>query len=130
MNNKGFTMAELLVVVAIIAVLTAVSVPFFVNQNGKENEPIDKTKNEAIEKSEQQTVEISPETNEYDRLDEGEDINISGPESASSLSPQPVVEPVAPVQPEPVQPEPELVQPEPEPEEPVQLEPIEVNGYY
>lgn len=31
-NNKGFTLAELLIVVAIIAVLVAVSVPMFNNQ--------------------------------------------------------------------------------------------------
>lgn len=31
-NNKGFTLAELLVVVAIIAVLVAISIPIFVGQ--------------------------------------------------------------------------------------------------
>ena len=31
-NNKGFTLAELLIVVAIIAVLVAVSIPTFNNQ--------------------------------------------------------------------------------------------------
>lgn len=38
-NNKGFTLAELLIVVAIIAVLVAVSIPIFTGQlsNAKKN---------------------------------------------------------------------------------------------
>ena len=34
-QNKGFTLAELLIVVAIIAVLVAISIPIFNNQLGK-----------------------------------------------------------------------------------------------
>lgn len=35
LNKKGFTLAELLVVVAIIAVLVAISIPVFTSQLGK-----------------------------------------------------------------------------------------------
>ena len=34
-NKKGFTLAELLVVVAIVAILVAISVPIFTSQLGK-----------------------------------------------------------------------------------------------
>ena len=40
-NNKGFTLAELLIVVAIIAVLTAVAVPVFTTQLEKSREATD-----------------------------------------------------------------------------------------
>lgn len=40
-NKKGFTMAELLIVVAIVAVLVAVSVPVFANQLEKARESTD-----------------------------------------------------------------------------------------
>ena len=41
MNNKGFTLAELLVVVAIIAVLVAISIPVFTSQLEKAKEATD-----------------------------------------------------------------------------------------
>lgn len=41
-NNKGFTLAELLIVVAIIAVLVAVSVPMFNGQLSKAREATNK----------------------------------------------------------------------------------------
>ena len=40
-NKKGFTLAELLVVVAIIAVLVAISIPVFGNALGKANHAVD-----------------------------------------------------------------------------------------
>lgn len=40
-NNKGFTLAELLVVVAIIAVLVAISIPVFTGQLEKAREATD-----------------------------------------------------------------------------------------
>ena len=40
-NDKGFTLAELLIVVAIIAVLVAVSIPIFMNQLEKSREATD-----------------------------------------------------------------------------------------
>jgi prepilin-type N-terminal cleavage/methylation domain-containing protein len=40
-NNKGFTLAELLIVVAIIAVLVAISIPIFSKQMEKSREAVD-----------------------------------------------------------------------------------------
>ena len=40
-NNKGFTLAELLIVVAIIAVLVAIAIPVFANQLEKSKESTD-----------------------------------------------------------------------------------------
>ena len=40
-NNKGFTLAELLIVVAIIAVLVAIAIPIFTNQLEKSREAVD-----------------------------------------------------------------------------------------
>ena len=41
LNKKGFTLAELLIVVAIIAVLVAVSIPIFTSQLEKSREATD-----------------------------------------------------------------------------------------
>ncbi len=41
MNKKGFTLAELLIVVAIIAVLVAISIPIFTAQLEKSREAVD-----------------------------------------------------------------------------------------
>lgn len=41
LNKKGFTLAELLIVVAIIAVLVAISIPIFTNQLEKSREAVD-----------------------------------------------------------------------------------------
>ena len=41
MNKKGFTLAELLIVVAIIAVLVAIAIPVFTNQLEKSKEATD-----------------------------------------------------------------------------------------
>ena len=40
-NKKGFTLAELLIVVAIIAVLVAIAIPIFANQLEKSREATD-----------------------------------------------------------------------------------------
>ena len=40
-NNKGFTLAELLIVVAIIAVLVAIAIPIFTSQLEKSREAVD-----------------------------------------------------------------------------------------
>ena len=40
-NKKGFTLAELLIVVAIIAVLVAISIPIFTTQLEKSREAVD-----------------------------------------------------------------------------------------
>ena len=40
-NNRGFTLAELLIVVAIIAVLTAIAIPVFTTQLEKSREATD-----------------------------------------------------------------------------------------
>ena len=40
-NNKGFTLAELLIVVAIIAVLVAVAIPTFTSQLEKSKQAVD-----------------------------------------------------------------------------------------
>ena len=40
-NKKGFTLAELLIVVAIIAVLVAISIPIFNTQLEKSRESVD-----------------------------------------------------------------------------------------
>ena len=41
LNKKGFTLAELLIVVAIIAVLVAISIPIFSSQLEKSREAVD-----------------------------------------------------------------------------------------
>ena len=40
-NNKGFTLMEMLIVVAIIAVLVAIAIPVFTNQLEKAREATD-----------------------------------------------------------------------------------------
>ena len=47
-NRKGFTLAELLIVVAIIAVLVAIAVPLFVGALGKAQEARDNANIRAV----------------------------------------------------------------------------------
>ena len=47
-NKKGFTLAELLIVVAIIGVLVAVSIPIFTSQLEKSREAVDAARMAAI----------------------------------------------------------------------------------
>lgn len=48
LNKKGFTLAELLVVVAIIAVLVAISIPVFTSQLEKSREATDEANIRAV----------------------------------------------------------------------------------
>lgn len=48
LNKKGFTLAELLIVVAIIGVLVAISIPIFTNQLEKAREATDEANIRAI----------------------------------------------------------------------------------
>ena len=47
-NNKGFTLAELLIVVAIIAVLVAIAIPVFTNQLEKSREATDEANTRSL----------------------------------------------------------------------------------
>ncbi len=47
-NRKGFTLAELLIVVAIIAVLVAIAVPLFVGQLGKAEDSVKNANKRAV----------------------------------------------------------------------------------
>ena len=55
-NRKGFTLAELLIVVAIIAVLVAISIPIFTSQLEKSREAVDAANIRAA------YAEVMPET--------------------------------------------------------------------
>lgn len=66
-NKKGFTLAELLIVVAIIAVLVAISIPIFTSQLEKSREAVDAANIRAayaelaVQALESDDVEISKE---------------------------------------------------------------------
>lgn len=57
-NNKGFTLAELLIVVAIIAVLTAIAVPIFTAQLDNNKEKVDTTASASKTKVEKKKEKI------------------------------------------------------------------------
>ena len=64
MNKKGFTLAELLIVVAIIAVLVAISIPIFTTQLEKSREAVDAANIRAAY-AEVMTAAISEDTANY-----------------------------------------------------------------
>lgn len=63
-DNKGFTLAELLIVVAIIAVLVAISIPIFTSQLEKSKEAVDAANIRAAY-AEVMTAAISGDTANY-----------------------------------------------------------------
>ena len=65
MKNKGFTLAELLIVVAIIAILVAISLPLFSSQIAKANLQADQTHVSAAKAS---AVAEYLDTNSHDTI--------------------------------------------------------------
>ena len=64
LNKKGFTLAELLIVVAIIAVLVAISIPIFTSQLEKSREAVDAANIRAAY-AEVMTAGITGDTSNY-----------------------------------------------------------------
>lgn len=62
-NRKGFTLAELLIVVAIIAVLTAIAVPLFVNGLNKADKAVEAANIRAV-RGEAVTVILTAESSD------------------------------------------------------------------
>jgi len=85
-NNKGFTLAELLIVVAIIAVLVAIAIPVFTNQLEKSREATDASNIRAAyaevaasaltdpEKPTSATITLKQQVNEWQSKDSLKDI--------------------------------------------------------
>ena len=119
MNNKGFTMAELLIVMAIMAVLIAVAIPSFTDlteKNGDTNQTIPK-EFEIVEK-----VENKKEKEDMPVQEEQQE-QPTYQEPAPAPTPEPTPEPVP-------EPEPELEElPKLEISE-VQLPDTVIGGYY
>ena len=65
-NKKGFTLAELLVVVAIIAVLVAIAIPIFNSQLEKSREAVDSANIRAAY-AEVMTAAITGDTDNYSK---------------------------------------------------------------
>lgn len=72
LNKKGFTLAELLIVVAIIAVLTAIAIPVFTSQLEKAREATDLSNIRGY------YGEITPALLTGDLLNEDDTITVSG----------------------------------------------------
>lgn len=67
MNKKGFTLAELLIVVAIIAVLVAISIPIFTTQLEKSREAVDAANIRAAY-AEVMTAALTEDTTNYTKV--------------------------------------------------------------
>ena len=106
MNNKGFTMAELLIVMAIMAVLIAVAIPTFTDlteKNGDTNQTIPKESEKVENKKEKEDMPVQEEQQEQVQQQE----QPAYQEPAPTPTPEPTPEPAP--EPEPV-PEPEAIQ--------------------
>ena len=124
MNNKGFTMAELLIVMAIMAVLIAVAIPTFTDlteKNGDTNQTIPKESEKVENKKEKEDMPVQEEQQEQVQQQE----QPAYQEPAPTPTPEPTPEPAP--EPEPV-PEPEAIQ-TPEFQEAVLPDTV-IGGYY
>ena len=76
-NKKGFTLAELLIVVAIIGVLTAIAIPVFTSQLARSKEAAD-VANVRSAYAEAVANYLSDEISTYPTADSGPALNNSG----------------------------------------------------
>lgn len=123
MNNKGFTMAELLIVMAIMEVLIAVAIPTFTDlteKNGDTNQTIPKEseKVEKVEnKKEKEDMPVQEEQQEQVQQQEQPTYQEPAPTPTEEPTPEPALEP----EPEEL---PKLEMPE------AQLPDTVIGGYY
>ena len=126
MNNKGFTMAELLIVMAIMAVLIAVAIPTFTDlteKNGDTNQTIPKESEKVENKKEKEDMPVQEEQQEQVQQQEQPTYQEPAPAPTPEPAPAPTPEPT----PEPA-PEPETIQ-TPEFQE-AALPDTVIGGYY